>query len=306
MALRWDVRRAVAEDAGRAARREVVAAARVLRAASRSPAGTPVPAASKALATAVHEARKSLKRARTVLRLVRDAVGRSRFRAAKDRLSSAAGQLSGLRDAKVVLDALDRLLGDSSVDAETVSGLRRQLVEEHAQEHRRAADEVGPRAEAIERIAAGRADAARWPLVGEDFREVVESAVRRFYRRGRRRMDEAREELSSAALHAWRKRVKDLGYSVELMAGSWTEVLDPLAAEIRRLWELLGQEHDLMLLLETAERRREAFASPDDADTLRDVIEARRRQLRTEAFDLGRRIYVESPKRFAHRLCSYR
>src|SRR5512132_2901573 len=57
----------------------------------------------------VHEARKELKRARSTLRILRDAIGKTAYRRSNQRLRDAAGPLSRVRDAKVLLDAAARL-----------------------------------------------------------------------------------------------------------------------------------------------------------------------------------------------------
>ena len=52
----------------------------------------------------VHEARKQLKRARATLRLLRDGIGDTAYRRANQQLRDAARPLSGVRDAKVMLE----------------------------------------------------------------------------------------------------------------------------------------------------------------------------------------------------------
>src|SRR5690348_17534612 len=57
-------------------------------------------------AEAVHGARKDMKKLRTVLRLLRDALGKKRYRRANAHFRDAARALSASRDAEVKLQTL--------------------------------------------------------------------------------------------------------------------------------------------------------------------------------------------------------
>src|SRR5688572_14268100 len=58
---------------------------------------------------AIHTARKHLKRARANLRLLRDAIGKASYARENAALRDAARPLSGVRDAKVLLETCDTL-----------------------------------------------------------------------------------------------------------------------------------------------------------------------------------------------------
>src|SRR5262249_43493939 len=59
---------------------------------------------------AVHEARKSLKKIRAVLRLVRPAVGEKCYRRENTCFRDAGRPLTEVRDARILLETLDKLL----------------------------------------------------------------------------------------------------------------------------------------------------------------------------------------------------
>ena len=254
------------------------------------------------LAEGVHEARKSLKKSRTIIRLLRDLLGQERYAVANGRLRAAGRALSSTRDADVLVAGLEGILARGQLQPATVAGLRERLTAERAEAHRLATELAGPRSEALERIAAGRADAERWQLAGADQTAAVLAGLTRLYRRGQRRMLAAHEDPSPTALHEWRKRVKDLGYTLRLVAPAWPAVLEPLAAEAQRQWDLLGDDHDLVLLAEAATVRSEVFARRTDLDAFHDVIAARRAELQQEAFALGARLYADKPNAFARRI----
>src|SRR5215203_4770041 len=60
-------------------------------------------------AEAIHEARKDVKKIRSALRLVRDAIGDDVWRLENDHYRDCARQLSGFRDAEILVEALDGL-----------------------------------------------------------------------------------------------------------------------------------------------------------------------------------------------------
>jgi CHAD domain-containing protein len=231
-------------------------------------------------------------------------LGTSRYRAANGRLRDAGRALSGTRDAAVLLETLDALVAASGLDPRALHGLRERLAGEYAAAHGRALEDAGPRAEALEHIVAVRADAARWSL-GPRADEAVLRGRQRVYGRGRGRLREARRAPTPEALHEWRKRAKDLGYSLRLVAPAWPAALEPLAGETQRLWELLGADHDLHLLAEAAAERADDVGSPAALAGLGDAVAARHRANQGEAFRLGRRLYHDRARDFAHRVGGY-
>ena len=69
---------------------------------------------------AVHEARKSLKRLRALLRLVRPAVGEKAFKAENAFLRDIANSLSGARDQFVLAQTLKKLAADAQLKPQTL------------------------------------------------------------------------------------------------------------------------------------------------------------------------------------------
>jgi CHAD domain-containing protein len=255
-------------------------------------------------ATAVHEARKDLKKIRTVLRLSREALGDELYRAENSRFRDAGRRLSAARDAQVRLDTLAKLrerLEDESVVAGRLDRLRDRLSSER--ELAAEAEEAGA-AEAVAEIEAGHEEIGRWPLEGDDW-GLIELGLERAYRRGRNRFRDAAGEPSVENLHEWRKRVKDLWYALRILAPAWPDVAEPLADEAHRLSDLLGDDHDFAVLAAAARERPEAFGDPADLDAALDAIGERRSELQNEAFVLGRRVYADKPGAFVRRLESW-
>src|SRR5215211_5264719 len=81
-------------------------------------------------AEAVHEARKDIKKTRSALRLVRDAVGDDVWRLENDHYRDCARKLSAFRDAEILVEALDAL-GERPSVRERSARLRDELDREN-------------------------------------------------------------------------------------------------------------------------------------------------------------------------------
>ena len=261
--------------------------------------------------TAVHEARKHLKKTRALLRLVRPALGSRAYRRENDALRAAALALSSTRDADVLAQTVPKLAEHATgrLSAGTFEQLTAALQAEAAARRGRAAA-APPLATVVEALRAAELRVEAWPL-DEAHWEPVLAGLARAYARGRAAFAVARAEPTVELLHAWRKRAKDLWYHQRLLAPAWPAVLEAQAEEAHALSELLGDDHDLAVLAERLATDDGAVPLPlplaVDAERgeLRALVAHRSEQLRAEATRLGRRVYAEPPKAFSRRVGRY-
>jgi CHAD domain-containing protein len=232
----------------------------------------------------VHEARKDMKKLRALLRLVRGEIGDEVFRREADTFRDAAGELSGVRDADVMLATLADLEKRYEADVGPV----RQAVEAHRLRTTGGGRQKAAEA-ATEILVEARERVDDWPLEHDGF-EVFEDGLRRTYKRGRRDWRAALADPSTENLHEWRKRVKDLWYHCSILEETWKPVMRALADEAHELSDRLGDDHDLAVLLDFG------------ADSLEPHIATRRRELQEEAFGYGARLYADKPKAFVRRI----
>lgn len=256
-------------------------------------------------ATDVHTARKSLKKTRSALRLARPALGKAAFRRENAALGDAGRLLSGTRDADVMVASTAALAERYAgrVPAATFEALGNALAA-HAVQQRAAGDgDRGSAAEqAREAIAEVRERAAAWPL--DDLRQkTLVAGLRRTYERGRDALSAVRAGGDAEASHAWRKRVKDLWYQQRLVAPAWPEILEAQAEQAHALSELLGDDHDLVVLRDHIATGQVAVAA--DLAPVHEIVEQRHAELVDEALRLGARVYAESPKAYERRIRSY-
>jgi CHAD domain-containing protein len=247
---------------------------------------------------AVHEARKDMKKLRALLRLVRGELGDRVYAAENTCFRDTARELSGVRDADVMLVTLGHLEERYGELPGAGSRLRPALV---AHRFRASAEGLRPKA-AIDTLGEARERVADWPLETDGF-EAFEEGLERIYRQGRRDFRAARKSPSAERMHEWRKRTKDLWYHLQLLEDSWKPVISALADEAHELSDRLGDEHDLTVLREWAHRHASALNGAEPVLRGFDVIlENRQRELQQEAFEYGARIYADKPSVFVGRV----
>jgi CHAD domain-containing protein len=238
---------------------------------------------------AVHNTRKDMKKLRALLRLMRGELGDDVYRRENECFRDAAAELSGVRDADVMLATLDALELE-----EPVSGPLRQALEAHrlrtgGGSRKQAASQV------IEILEEARARVADWPRELDDF-EALRPGLKRMYKRGRREFRAMREDPTVEGLHEWRKRSKELWYDHTLLRSLWKPVMDAVGDEAHLLSDRLGDDHDLAVLLAWAQEHTEP--EPE----LLEAVEHRRAELQGDALELGARLYADRPKVFVRRL----
>jgi CHAD domain-containing protein len=254
--------------------------------------------------TAVHDARKDLKRARTALRLLRPALAQPIYRRENAVLRRAAHALNAARDAKVLTQTL-RLLrrthrplqrnADVAALLRTLQAdqaiLRRSLREHPAQ--------LARTRSALEQLC-GRV--THW-RVGTHGWSVLGPAVKRIYQSGRHALPSATPRPTDRALHEWRKQVKYLRYALEILEPIRARRLAQLARQAGQLTDRLGEAHDLAMLTQKAR----VFVKHNRADltSLLAIIDQQRTRLNLEALSRGEQLYRAKPNDWARQLEHY-
>jgi CHAD domain-containing protein len=249
---------------------------------------------------AAHDARKRCKKMRALLRLVRKDLGRRVYRKNNASLRDAARTLSRVRDAWVLLEALDRLVegaGDE-LSADSVAGLRALLAKDHRELQAQLAEgDAAERAVAeLEHVAAR---VPCWPLHDRGW-DTLGGGIEAVFRQGRADMAAAYREGTTEQFHEWRKQVKYLRYQLGLLREAWPEVLEAMEATADELGELLGEDHDLAVLRERV-LAEHATNVATERRLLR-LIDRRRKELLDQARPLGQRLYSDKPSWFANRI----
>lgn len=242
----------------------------------------------------VHEARKSIKKARSALRLLRGVLSEDEREAANSKLREASNALAGARDAEVKISTLEGAWG---LDPEPY-GLTvwRIHLEGEAEGHRGelTPDRLAGVAAAIETVGAGFRGR---PLPAS--REEIAVNAGRSYRRGRRDLKRCRKKGRAEDFHDWRKRSKDLRYQLEILLPLLPEEFDRARKGAERLADRLGDLHDLDVLLDDLDTRE---MDPDHRGQLRRAIAGERSRLADECLEEGEKLYDGKSRRFTDRL----
>lgn len=221
---------------------------------------------------AAHEFRRSIKRARSILRLLRDVVGDDAYWRENRALRDAARALAPMRDAKVLREALEAM------------GQRARV-------RRAARAPVTPLVRTLEET---RARTANWRMPREKWPPVADG-IRRVYRKGRAALEAAEARPTDRNLHESRKQIKRLGAALEFLEATGAK----RARKARRLADAaardLGEDHDLALLA------RRPPGGPLPADVRR-KLGKRRRKLQKRALREAERLFDAAPKKFVKRL----
>jgi CHAD domain-containing protein len=271
----------------------------------------------EAFGEAVHTARKSTKKIRALLRLVRSEVGEKVYRFENESMRDTARIVSPIRSAAVMVNALDALhdqYGSLLAEGTFEETHQRLTVNRDRVEARAMEDpELVPRV--VANLERAHSRYASWPtdphakvVYGIGIRDsyaTIGPGLKATYRQGRDQMVMAYQAPSPAGFHRWRKRVKYLKHQMEIVTPLWPEVVLGMVITLDRMAELLGEDHDLTELLETLSLRPELCPNPLERSLLRALAEQRRSDVETASRILGRRIYAESPASLKGRFGAY-
>ncbi len=231
----------------------------------------------------VHSYRKSSKRIRAYLRLMRSQVGEKRFQFENQKIRDASRKLSELRDAEVLLETFAEVFGRKV--PRVFQAFQTDLRERALQTL-----EVGP---VILELKGLEERLAEWKTLSLDWSEVGEDLVL-IYRRARKGMGRALVEGGAASFHEWRKRSKVLRYDLQPLELLWPSYFRWFEKRLHEVEDRLGLDHDLAVLEDCLIGRL--------SKATRSRIEARRIELREQALALGEKLFWETPSEVRRRL----
>jgi len=250
--------------------------------------------------TGVHEARKCVKRLRSLLRLMEPSLRAWDFKARNKALGRLGDQLAGAREAHVMRETVAKLERHFSADAQAalapLKGMFGGDVEGHA------AELASERAKRIieEFVEEGR-KLDKIGIEGSGF-ACVAAGLEKTYRTARKAFAHAYEKPDDDRFHELRKAVQWHQRHMVLLSRAWPEYFSIRIAACRELAEDLGDDHDLSVLIDMVERR-----GGETVDQAAVVQLARNRQagLRAAAFALTQRLFAERPAAFTRRVKHY-
>lgn len=226
--------------------------------------------------SSIHQMRKHGKKIRGILRLISPGIPEGDYGAADALARGYAKWFSEMRDAFVMRETWDELVGEDETDREAVDKIHGELEEAHQ-------EAIAPEkmqlavSEALRQLGLLRTVAVQIPLDHLQ-REHLKAGELLLFEKGKEELNLARETRCPEDLHAWRKRAKYLSFHYELLG-------IPDSEKAADLGSMLGKHHDLAVLAEWLEAR----GNVDQRWLAK--IEEKQKELESSAISLGEELY---------------
>ena len=249
---------------------------------------------------AIHDARKNIKRARALYRLI--ASEAKEFQAAENgRLREIARELSHLRDSAALAETTDYL--EKETDRKQSKAAIRRLGRSMKKRRDKITGKEKEVQEKLDTCAAGlrEADSALDGLVLPRLRkqaiECIASGWRKTSRKARKALSACQHTGDDEPFHDLRKRSQDRYMHAALLRPIWPSGMVSIQRQSKTLVDLLGHEHDLAVLNEQV--LGQAEKSAEEREHLLQSIASERIKLQEATREMGQDIFDDSPKRDA-------
>ncbi len=248
----------------------------------------------------VHEARKAVKRVRSLLKLLEPELPADTFRARYKGIGKAGDHLAGARDRHVLDVTLDKLLVRFGKDFKPAASAVRSMldVSTPAAQPSRLTDNELKQAKRVFAQEASRL--AKLDVSGKGF-DLIAAGLEETYRTAKKNFASAYRRPNDERFHDMRKAVQWHWRHMALLSRCWPAYFGLRVDACRKLAEALGDDHDLAVLMEFVDRQADAAlrAKVDAAARLR------QKELRAQAQALAERLFAETPRAFRRRMCCY-
>ena len=246
----------------------------------------------------VHLTRRSIKRLRAMLRLLKPSYGQ-KITPINAALRDASRLLSGARDAAVIRQTLNKLRKKAATRAENdaIDKLLSLLPQEKATPPGRAMGEAKSLIETARRVLGTLHLSENHALTNN----IIEGYVT-IYRKGQKGLRASEKEPTTEGLHEWRKAVQDRRYAAYLFRADWPESGEAPSKALGTLSDLLGVDHDLAMVADFLEQvGDEEQLDFVECHALGTLITRERAKRRKKAFALGHELYGKKADKIRER-----
>ena len=252
---------------------------------------------------AVHETRKSLKRLRALLRLIRPALGEDAYRAENAHVREIGRLLSSTRDRHVLIETIAKLEAAPGAARKSLCQAVRDVLNGSNGGESPMVDAAAIK-QAQSRLAEAGKRFGRLRLSGKGF-EIIGTGLEAGYRKARRAFHTAYVERTDESFHEWRKSTQQHWRHMALLSRAWTECIGARVAEARRLSQILGDDHDLALLCAFVRSERASAIGAERAGMVEKLAHQRQKELRVIAQPMGQRLFTEGARSLHRRMAAY-
>ncbi len=253
----------------------------------------------------VHEIRKRFKKIRTVIRLLRDEIGKNKYKEENLFYRDEGRRIAGIRDSFVLEESLNKILNYYA--HQLISGAFENVKVNLEESHKSFKAEKNYKSEINEikkEIITAKERIIALTVKGDDFK-LISDGLQRIYKRGKKGIQNAYQNPIPENFHEWRKRVKYLRYSIKAVSNFWPDELNQFKDSLHNLTDFLGEIHDLLQLKNVLLSNKELCRDETQLQMLLALINQRTEELKILAKAEGERIYAEKPKAFIKRINNY-
>lgn len=250
----------------------------------------------------IHDVRKGLKLVRSLLRMVKPAIGKSTFQRHDRALRQAHHLLAEARHRSAMVETLDKL-ETSGKERKIKAGLGavRRVLRGAAASAETPADIVGLVGQAEKQVRAVIGELGHWDLPRRDISPFVKG-MRLCYASARKALKHGLAKQDIAELHEARKSLIHFRHQLEMLAPLWPSVLKAWAEDLQDLREILGDVGDLEELDAVLKSPVCAGLPEAPRNAVCELVAFRRIQLIEEIKPLSHRLFSEKPAVLEKRL----
>ena len=258
--------------------------------------------AASAPASAIHETRKAIKRLRALLKTAAPTLGAKAARKHDRVFRDIARALSSRRDDDVIeatVASLESRYGAEAVA--TLAPLRSAL--DNAQASAALVLDTARTQELREALKSEGKKLRKSRLKGFGLATVVKGTGAS-YGAGRRALKRASKHPTDENIHDLRKAVQAHWRHMALLSRAWPEEFAARVAVARELSQILGDDHDLVLV-KSAAAQLQGEEAAKTSEAIVELCERRQATLREAMKPLAARLYAEQAQAFMDRMAVY-
>jgi CHAD domain-containing protein len=248
----------------------------------------------------IHEARKSVKRLRALVSLVRYDLGKH-ARWFDRRLRDVNRTLSDIRDAHALREAMDHLVTSDADVPDDFAQVRARLLA-WTDQRERLSPEAG---ESVVRQLNDIAERWNQMRLRERGWSLLEENIRSAYRDARKSALKISASAPIQGFHELRKLVKVTQYHWEFLEPMWPDRLHAELCAYESLTETLGRLHDALLLETWLDHPHQATLPPETKLRVLRRLRQQQVELQRQACELAPRCFAEKPRSVCQRMQHY-
>jgi len=292
MSLRLRRHESVRDAIRRIGAKRIASAAQLIHGASQEGAGE-----------RIHQARKQLKRARALLRLVRPEVADECWSRVDRRLRKVARAVSAARDATVLIDTLRKLQERQALTSDSLTNLLSSVQRQQARVHADVLANHKDRRRLERALYEAARRVTRWTQLHRGWKAIV-PGLRRIYAEAQAAAASLQHipDCDDMTLHKARKRAQTLLHVLEFLRPVRPTYIGARIRALHDLADLLGKDHDLAVLEGTLRDAAAVRLTQAALQRLNRAVSAERRGLQHRASQLAEAVYAETEDAFVSQI----